>query len=111
MRSWCDIKEKELDIETIKAVKTCIKGLITKEIITEYAIDEETGKLKVVKQKVSEKYLPPNVDLIKMVYPQIANNKTDYNKLSDEELEQVKQRLLKELKESNNVGGENKNKN
>ena len=60
---------------------------------------------------MSEKYLPPNVDLLKMVYPQMLNNKTDYNKLSDEELERVKQKLLKELKESESVGGKNKNKN
>ena len=48
-------------METLKALKSCIKGITTKEVVTEYAVDEETGKLKVVKQKVSEKTIPPNV--------------------------------------------------
>ena len=99
-----------MDIETLKALKVCIKGLKTTETTTEYALDEETGKLKVVKQKVCEKNLPPNVDLLKLIYPQL-NNKTDYNQLSDEELENEKQRLLNELKESENVGGKNKKQN
>ena len=79
--------------------------------MTEYAIDEETGKLKIVKQKVSEKNLPPNVDLLKLIYPHIAEEKIDYNKLTDEELEQEKQRLLKELKESESAGRKNKKQN
>ena len=86
----------------------CIKGLTTKEIITEYAIDEETGKLKIIKQKVSEKNLPPNVDLLKLIYPNLTKQTTDFNKLTDEELDREKQRLLKELKESESVSRKNK---
>ena len=78
--------------------------MTTKEIVTEYAVDEETGKLKITKQKVSEKNLPPNVDLLKLIYPQFVNTKVDYNNLTDEELENEKQRLLKELKENENAG-------
>ena len=89
-------------------MKSCIKGLTTKEVVTEYAVDEETGKLKIVKQKVNEKNLPPNVDLLKIVYPHLVETKTSYNKLTDEELETEKQRLLKELKESENVSGKSK---
>ena len=95
-------------METLKALKSCIKGLTTKEVITEYAIDDETGKLKVVKQKVSEKSIPPNVDLLKLIYPHMMEQKLDYNKLTDEELEKEKNRLLKKLKESESVGGKNK---
>ena len=97
-----------LDLETLKALKACIKGLTTKETVTEYAVDDETGKLKIVKQKVSEKNLPPNVDLLKIIYPHMLETKTDYNSLTDEELEAEKQRLLKKLKESENVGGKSK---
>ena len=79
--------------------------------MTEYAIDEETGKLKVVKQKVSEKNLPPNIDLLKLIYPNIQEEKTDYNKMTDEELEQEKTRLLKELKEKESVNRKNKKQN
>ncbi len=95
----------------MKALKLCLEGLTTTETTTEYALDEETGKLKIVKQKVSEKNLPPNVDLLKIIYPQIMEKKTDFNALSDEELEKEKQRLLKELKEKESVGGKSKNQN
>lgn len=98
-------------MEAVKALKICIQGITTKEVVTEYAIDEETGKLKIIKQKVSEKNLPPNIDLLKLIYPQIADEKTDYNKLTDEELEQEKTRLLKELKEKESVNRKNKKQN
>lgn len=70
-------------------------------------LDEESGKLKIVKQKINEKVLPPNVDLLKMIYPQMEQAKADYDDYSDEELEKEKQRLLKELKENENVGRKN----
>ena len=111
MRSWCEIKNNILDLETLKALKSCIKGLTTKEVVTEYVLDEDTGKMKVVKQKINEKSLPPNVDLLKLIYPHLVEEKTNYESLTDEELEKEKQRLLKELKESENVGRKNKNQN
>lgn len=92
-------------------MKSCVKGLTTKEVTTEYVLDEETGKMKIVKQKINEKSLPPNVDLLKLIYPHVADRKTDYEKLTDEDLEKEKVRLLKELKEKESVGGKNKNKN
>lgn len=61
--------------------------------------------MKLVKKKVNEKSLPPNIDLIKIILQQIKEDddkKYDYDKMSDEELEQERQRLLKELKEMNN---------
>lgn len=63
-----------------------------------------------MKQKINEKTLPPNVDLLKLIYPHLIENKTDYEKLSDEDLEQEKQRLLKELKESESVSRKGKSK-
>ena len=56
-----------------------------------------------LKQKVNEKSIPPNADIIKLIYQHFAENSTDYNKLTDEELENEKQRLLKELKENESV--------
>lgn len=97
-----------MNLETLKALKSCIKGITTKEVITEYAIDDESGKLKIVKQKISEKSLPPNVDLLKLIYPFVMDEKIDYNKLTDEELEQEKQRLLKQLKEKESDNRKNK---
>ena len=83
-------------------------GMTTKEVITEYLFDEETNKMKLVKKKVNEKTLPPNTDIIKLIYQQ-ANIKEDLDKLSDEELEQEKQRLLKQLKEEENGCRKSKN--
>lgn len=94
----------------MKALKACIVGTTTKEVVTEYSMDEESGKLKIVKQKVNEKSLPPNIDLLKLVYQHFTEDKVDYNNLTDEELEKEKQRLLRLLEEKENDSGKSKNK-
>ena len=66
-------------------------------------MDDETGNLKIVKQKVSEKNLPPNVDLLKLIYPHLVDAKTDYNKLSDEELEKQIPEIYDILKKGSEV--------
>ena len=63
-----------------------------------------------VKQKVQEKSLPPNIDIIKLIYQHLVETKQDYNKLTDEELEQEKQRLLKELRREEIASRKNQNK-
>ena len=73
-------------------------------------MDEETNTLKIVKQKVQEKSLPPNIDIIKLIYQHLMENKQDYNKLTDEELENEKQRLLKELRREEIASRKNQNK-
>ena len=77
---------------------------------TEYCLDEETNELKVVKQKVQEKSLPPNIDIIKLIYQHLVDSKQDYNKLTDEELEIEKQRLLKELRREEIASRKNQSK-
>lgn len=66
--------------------------------------------MKVVKQKIQEKSLPPNIDIIKLIYQQLVETKQDYSKLTDEELEKEKQRLLNELKEEEIASRKNKSK-
>lgn len=76
-------------------------------------MDNETNEMKLVKKKVNEKTLPPNVDLIKIIFQQIRdeqNKELDYDKLTDEELEKERVRLLKELKEMENDSGKGKTK-
>ena len=46
-----------------------------------------------------------------MIYPQLEKKSIDYEKLTDDELEKEKQRLLKELKEKENVNWKVNNKN
>ena len=90
-------------------MKSCITGLTTKEVVSEYTVDDD-GKLKMTKQKVNEKTIPPNTDIIKMVYQYCADNQPSYDKMSDEELAQEKARLLKLLKESEDAGRTSKSK-
>lgn len=94
-------------------MKACLIGSETTETICEYVLDNETNEMKLVKKKVNEKTLPPNVDLIKIIFQQIRdeqNKELDYDKLTDEELEKERVRLLKELKEMENDSGKGKTK-
>lgn len=59
---------------------------------------------------MQEKSLPPNIDIIKLIYQHLMENKQDYNKLTDEELESEKQRLLKELRREEIASRKNQNK-
>lgn len=77
-------------------------------------MDSETNEMKLVKKKVNEKSLPPNADLIKIIFQQIRdeqNKELDYDRLTDEELENERQRLLKELKEMENESRKSKSSN
>lgn len=94
----------------IKAFKDCISGVKTKEITTEYVMDEDTNQLKIAKQKVQEKVLPPNIDLLKLIYQQISETKTNYEDFTDEQLIKEKERLLKLLKETEDGSNKSKNK-
>lgn len=103
--------DKILDLNTLKALKQCITGMTTEEITSEFVRDDESGKMIMVKQKKVEKNLPPNTDLIKLIYQKLSEKTIDYNKLSDEDLEKEKQRLLKQLKEKEDVSRKSKTKN
>ena len=63
-----------------------------------------------LKQKVNEKNIPPNTDIIKLIYQHYTEEKIDYNKLSDEDLEKEKIRLLEQLKEKEVDSRKSKNK-
>jgi DNA helicase IV len=105
------MKQKNLfDDKTIEQLKKHILGFSSKEITTEYLLDDETGKLKISKQKVQEKTLPPNIDLIKILCQQIERPKDIYENMTDDELEKEKQRLLKELTEETDDSRKIKNK-
>ena len=99
---------KNLSKELMRALEICVKGLTSKEVTTEYIMDDETGKMKAVKQKINEKTIPPNIDLLKLLYTSSNQQADDYEKMTDEELEREKIRLINELKEKENVGGKNK---
>ena len=86
------------DKSTIEALKQCIVGSSSREVTTEYVHDDETGEMKISKQKIIEKNIPPNIDILKMIYQHLVSSKDDYNEMTDEELEKERLRLLKELR-------------
>lgn len=85
-------------------------GLTTKEVTTEYVYDEDKQELIISKQKVTEKTIPPNVDIIKLLYSNSTSKESRFDALTDEELEREKQRLLSILKEGNSGSRENSRK-
>lgn len=87
------------DEETLNALKRCLTGSTCRETTSEYVLDEDTNSMVMVKQKVTEKTIPPNPDLMKLIFQKLSGEETDYNALTDEELHREKLRLLKELKE------------
>lgn len=81
--------------EISQAKKALLKkalGFTTKEVVEEYSANE--GEIVLTKKKVTKKEVPPDCMAIKMLM-----EGTEQNYLTDEQLEQEKQRLLQLLKE------------
>ena len=67
-------------------------GYTVKEVTEEYG--GEGGDL--LKRKVSKKHIPPDITAIK-TYIELNKDNNDLANYSDEQLEQIKQRLISEL--------------
>ena len=80
--------------------KTLLKkanGFVLEEISEEYAKEEDGGTLKLTKRKVTTKEVPPDISAIKVL---LELNNFDFNKyktMTDEELINEKNRLIKLL--------------
>ena len=92
---------EDLDDETYKAIKKLVKGFCLKEVTNEYVADDN-GDMKLSKQKVSKKLVPPNTDILKMLFNKTETQSLSFDAWSDAELEKEKQRLLKLLKKGEN---------
>ena len=92
---------EDLDEETFKAIKKMVKGFCLKEVINEYVLDGN-GNKQLTKQKVSKKLVPPNTDILKMLFSKTETQSLSFDTWSDAELEKEKQRLLKILKKGVN---------
>lgn len=73
------------------ALYGCATGLSSEETVKEYAVED--GELKLVKMKVTKRDIPPDIKAVKMILDESDGE------LSDEELEEEKQKLIKLLKE------------
>ena len=82
------MSEKEIK----NAIMKVALGYSLEEVTEEYGVED--GELKLVKRKETKKDVPPDLKAVKLLMED-----KDYSVLSDEELEQEKQKLLKRLKE------------
>lgn len=71
-------------------------GYDTKEIVEEYVGGEE-GEIKLAKKKITTKNVPPDISALKML---LEKEEKPVCKMSDEELEAEKNRLIKILSEN-----------
>lgn len=76
-----------------KALIKCAVGFDTSEIVEEYTVDE--GELKLVKRKVTRRDVPPDIKAVKM----LLDGEADASQMSDEELEERREKLIAMLKE------------
>lgn len=67
-------------------------GYTVEEVTEEY--DAKDGELRLIKRKETKKDVPPDLKAVKLLLED-----SDYSALTDEQLEEERQRLLRELKE------------
>lgn len=75
-----------------EAIRKVALGFSLAEVTEEYAAAD--GELKLVKRKETKKDVPPDLKAVKLLLEE-----RDFSALSDEELEEERQRLLRGLKE------------
>lgn len=82
--------DKEIDA----ALRKVAFGFSLEEVTEEYGVED--GELRLVKRRETRKDVPPDLKAVKML---LDGSAADLSAMSDEELENEKQRLLKLLKE------------
>lgn len=83
-------------------------GLSVDEVIEEYAQDEETKDLKLIKKKVTKKQLPPDIQAVRALLE--INNFAEsdaYSKMTDEELLKERDKLIAILKKEGDKDADN----
>ncbi len=90
-------KEKIVDALFKKAL-----GYDTEEIVEEFVVDEESGKLKKNKKKINKKHLPPDITAVKTLLEICGEEiQNKYDNMTQEQLLEERDRLLKLLLEEN----------
>lgn len=74
------------------ALKKCATGFGASETVEEYGVED--GELKLIKRKVTKRDVPPDIKAVKMLMEE-----SGVSGLSDEALEEEKQKLINMLKE------------
>jgi len=76
------------------ALKRKALGYNADEVVEEYASVD--GRLELIKRKVTTKHVPPDLSALKML---IDEDVKSVYEMSDDELHEERERLMKELKE------------
>lgn len=83
-----------MEEQVLGALKKCAVGFEACEVMEEFGVED--GELRLLKKKVTKRAVPPDIKAVKM----LIDDESDYSSLSDEELEEEKQKLLIKLKEA-----------
>ncbi|MGN1162622.1 MAG: hypothetical protein ACI4T2_01690 [Christensenellales bacterium] len=93
-----DNSKKQKSVE--KALYKSAVGYSQNEVVEEYS-PQEDGSMKLSKKKVTKKIISPDISAAKVLLEHYSKSEGQMlENMSDEELEKEKQRLLKQLKES-----------
>ena len=94
------VKENDIKKETKSDFRGALvkkaMGYDYKEVVEEY-VSGEDGQVKLAKKKVTKKNVPPDITALKI----LLEENVPIEHLSDEELQEEKQRLLKLLENLN----------
>lgn len=77
-------------------------GYTLTETVSEYNKTENDG-LQLVKQKITEKTIPPDVNLIKLIYD-LDGEQGEYASMTDDELEAEVNKIMKTLQNGDKNG-------
>ena len=100
--------KKDIDKQLCDAVMSKANGCEAREVIEEYALDEQTENIKLVKKKITTKYLPPDISAVKMYLGMTQLGSELYDQMTDDELLAEKNRLLNILKNMEEGDGDYK---
>ena len=89
------MKEHEKEEKINEALLKVALGFQVAEVTEEYS--EVDGELKLTKRKKTKKDVPPDLKAVQLL---LSGERTEYGEWTDEELEEEKARLIKELNAS-----------
>ena len=91
------MEDKEIYNQKInKALIKRALGYSSKEIVEEFT--QNDGDLILTKRKITKKNIPPDMSAVKILLTIYSNDSSDFSNMSDEELIQERDKLLKMLK-------------
>lgn len=91
---------EDKEIYNKKINKALIKralGYASKEVVEEFT--QSDGDLVLTKRKITKKNVPPDMSAVKILLTMYSDDSSDFSNMSDEELIQERDKLLKMLKE------------